>query len=82
MMVSCVDIERLEKEGDWIWELGVGGWGAETCWLTIMVTTPLELIRGVMLTVTPELSPLTWLANTELPPVVTPDAACEVSTGT
>jgi hypothetical protein len=82
MIVSWVAIDRLEKEGDWMVALGDGACGAETCWLTIMVTTPVELMRGVMLTVTPELSPLTWLANTELPPVVTPDAACEVSTGT
>src|SRR5271157_4659461 len=54
MMVSCVDIDRLVKEGDWMVELGDGGCGAETCWLIIMVTTPVELMRGVMLTVVPE----------------------------
>ena len=48
-----------------------------------MVTTPLELMCGVMLTVVPELSLLTVLENTELPPDVTPDVVpADVSTGT
>ena len=48
-----------------------------------MVTTPLELILGVMESVTPELRLLTVFEKTLLPPDWTPLATpCEVSTGT
>ena len=52
--------------------------GALTCWLITMVTTPLELTRAMICSVTPELWLLMVLAKTELPPDCTPlDSACE-----
>ncbi len=60
-----------------------GATGALTCWLIIIVTTPLELTRAVMESVTPVLTLLTVFVNGLVPPVVTPlTTACEVSTGT
>ena len=51
-----------------------GGCGALTFWLMTMVTIPLELIRAMMLNVTPELRLLTVFVNTELPLDWTPPA--------
>ena len=42
--------------------------GELTFWLIIMVTMPLELIRAMMFSVTPELRLDTVLVNSELPP--------------
>src|ERR1035441_2308339 len=73
---------RFEKEGDCIALDADTGCGELTVWLMIMVTMPLELMRARMSSVTPELTVLTVLLNSELPLDCTPVTACEVSVGT
>ena len=63
--VICVWKERRSKEGEEI-PLEVVGSGELTSWLIIMVTTPLEFTRAVMLSVTPVLWLLTVLPEKTL----------------
>ena len=48
-------------------ELDVVGTGELTCWLTIMVTMPLEFTRAIMFRVVPVSTLLMVLAKAELP---------------
>src|ERR1039458_10034862 len=81
-IVSCVLMERLENDGESPTLVDDDpAKGALTCWLTIIVTTPLELMCARMFSVTPVLWLLTPWTSCELPPV-TPDKPVEVATGT
>ena len=79
--VTCVLNVRCENESDWMPVLP-GATGLLTFSSICIVTTPLELMRGTMESVTPELTFVMVLVNRLVPPVCTPATACEVSTGT
>ena len=59
-----------------------GGEGVLTSWEIIKVTTPLGLIRAITFRVMPLVRLLTVLVNREVPPLLTPETACEERVGT